>query len=366
VTDGQPASELTFAQLTTLRLGGPSRIHRLARTDGELIEAVERAARLDQEVFILGGGSNVVVGDDGFHGATVQVLSRGIEHADSGTEHVQVEAAAGEDWDAFVVHCMESGLAGVEGLSGIPGTVGAIPIQNVNAYDYDAEDVILDVRVYDRRLRRVVRLTKETCEFDYRDSRLKRERDRYVVLSVRFRLRRASSSRAITSQALCDELGLADGQTAAIEAVREAVLTLRRTRGMLLNVSDHDTWSVGSFFLNPSFEDPSELAQIAARIERKVGVPPPVHTRKRPGSKPRIPAGWLIEKAGFEKGFPLETVPRAGVSLSTKHALALTNRGSGTTRELLLLAGQISAGVRDAFHIDLKPEPRLVACTLDS
>lgn len=365
MSDCQRRPELTFAQLTTLRLGGPPGAHHLARTDDELIEAVEQAAASKQDVFILGGGSNVVAGDDGFDGTTVQVLTRGIEQADRGHERTEVEAAAGEDWNNFVDHCMSVGLAGLEGLSGIPGTVGAIPIQNVNAYDYDAEDVIVDVRVYDRLVHRVTRLSNKACEFEYRGSRLKREPDRYVVLSVRFGLRKSTTSGPITYRDLYEKLGIAKGGSAPIAEVRAAVRELRQNRGMLLDSTDHDTWSVGSFFVNPSFKDEAEADQTATRIERQVGERPRVHIRERPGSKPRIPAAWLIEKAGFEKGFPLTIRPNSGVSLSTKHTLALTNRGFGTTTELLALARHIATEVRDAFHIVLQPEPVLVGCRWD-
>ena len=373
---------LRLADVTTLRLGGSAIDHVEVRDEQEIVDAVAEADSAAWPVLLVAGGSNLVVSDAGFDGRVI--LVRGDEeltvHAvDDETDIVVLRAAAGRVWDDVVAESVAMGLAGVECLSGIPGSVGATPVQNVGAYGQEVAQTICSVRVWDRTSRRIEQLTPEQCGFGYRSSILKSQPGRYVVLSVDFGLRRGPASDPVRYTELARALGVDANRQAPLADVREAVLTLRRRKGMVLDASDHDTWSAGSFFTNPilSTQQASTLPPDAPRfpvespgpgrdVEQRsqaTGDGPANARRDEPVSAVKTSAAWLIEQAGFEKGFAVPEAPH--VSLSTKHTLALTNRGGATTDELLILARTVRDGVRDAFGVTLQPEPMLVGCSLD-
>jgi UDP-N-acetylmuramate dehydrogenase len=282
-----------------------------------------------------------VVADEGFPGTVIRIATRGIER-EGDTLHV----AAGEPWDALVAHTVTEGLAGIEALSGIPGSVGATPIQNVGAYGQEVSDTIMSVRALDRTTSETVDLAPEECGFAYRSSAFKRDPERYVVLRVSFALHASSASRPIRYTELARTLGAEVGETAPLPAVREAVLKLRRSKGMVLDPADPDTTSAGSFFTNPILE-PGQFDALRARAGDGVpGFP-------EPDGRVKTSAAWLIDHAGFTKG---HGNPR-GIAISSKHVLALTNRGAGTTAELVALAQEIARGVETAFGVALHPEP---------
>jgi UDP-N-acetylmuramate dehydrogenase len=342
-----------LADHTTLRLGGPARRWVRATTADELAAAVDEADRAGEPVLVLGGGSNLVVADEGFAGTVVEVATRGIS-VDSETVDgtrtsvcggVLATVAAGESWDDLVARAVDSGWVGVEALSGIPGTVGATPLQNVGAYGQDVSQTIARVRVWDRRLRGIRTFAAADCGFTYRHSRFKADPDRHVVLDVTFQLALGHSSAPVAYAELARTLGVEVGQRAPLRAVRTAVLGLRAGKGMVLDPADHDTWSAGSFFTNPVV-DPDRVPE---------GAP----AYPQPDGTVKTSAAWLIEHAGFAKGHGTGTV-----SLSTKHTLALTNRGGATTADLLALAREVRAGVERAFGITLVNEPVLLGCSL--
>jgi UDP-N-acetylmuramate dehydrogenase len=320
-----------LAGLTTLRLGGPARELVEARSDAEVIEAA-RGADL-----IIAGGSNVVIADEGVPGTVARIVTRGVER-----DGLRLTVAAGEDWDALVERCVADGLQGFECLSGIPGTVGATPIQNVGAYGQEVSETVESVRVYDRETGRVEEMPAASCGFVYRGSVFK-YRDRRVVLSVTFRMREAAVSGPIRYAELARALDVPLGGAAPLADVREAVLALRRRKGMVIDPADPDSVSAGSFFTNPILERAPE------------GAP----TWPEPDGRVKTSAAWLIERAGFHKGYG-----NGRVGISTKHTLALVNRGGATTAELLALAREIAGGVRERFGIDLHPEPVLVPAEL--
>ena len=336
---------------TTLRLGGPARRWVRAETERELVAAVAAADEAGESVLVLGGGSNLVVADAGFAGTVVEVATRGMEADIACVDDiacmgvVSVRVAAGEPWDAFVAHTVESDWVGVEALSGIPGLVGATPIQNVGAYGQDVGQTIASVRTWDRRERTQKTFPASECGFGYRTSRFKENPGRYVVLDVTFQLRQANLSTPIAYAELARTLGVEQGARAPLTAVRDAVLGLRRGKGMVLDADDHDTWSAGSFFMNPVV-DPAAIPS---------GAP----AWPQPDGRVKTSAAWLIENAGFAKGYGNDRV-----SLSTKHTLALTNRGSATTTDLLGLALEVRDGVELAFGIRLTNEPIMLGCSL--
>ncbi|HEX5924138.1 MAG TPA: UDP-N-acetylmuramate dehydrogenase [Baekduia sp.] len=334
---------LPLADYTTLRLGGPSGRLIEARTDDELIAAI------GENVLLLAGGSNLVVADDGFPGTVIRILTRGIDR-----EGDVLHVAAGEPWDDLVAHTVAEGLAGIEALSGIPGSVGATPIQNVGAYGQEVSDTIMSVRAVDRTTSETVDLAPEECGFKYRSSTFKRDPERYVVLRVSFALHASTTSRPIRYAELARTLGVEVGATAPLPAVRDAVLTLRRSKGMVLDPADPDTRSAGSFFTNPIL-DAAQFDALRARAGDGVpGFP-------KPDGRVKTSAAWLIAHAGFAKGYGN---PR-GIAISTKHVLALTNRGAGTTAELVALAQEIARGVDEAFGVALHPEPVFVGHAWD-
>jgi UDP-N-acetylmuramate dehydrogenase len=334
-----------LADHTSLRLGGPAGSFVTATTEQELVEAVTEAG---SDLLLLGGGSNLVVSDAGFPGTVVRIATRGVvPDVEDGVScgGVMVTVAAGENWDDLVAQAAERGWVGVESLSGIPGLVGATPIQNVGAYGQEVSQTIASVRVWDRKLRGVRTFANADCGFGYRHSRFKADPDRHVVLDVTFQFRHGTLGTSVQYAELARALGVEQGARVPLAEVREAVLGLRRGKGMVLDAGDHDTWSAGSFFTNPVIE--------------ATAVPEGAPAWPQPDGLVKTSAAWLIENSGFGKGYG-----NGQVGLSTKHTLALTNRGSATTEELLALARELREGVEAAYGITLVNEPVLVGCEL--
>jgi UDP-N-acetylmuramate dehydrogenase len=339
---------------TTLRLGGPASTLTVVSETDEAVATVRAAARSGQPVLVLAGGSNVVIGDDGFPGTVVLLRTRGVHVADRDARGVLFRVAAGEPWDDFVAHTIENGCSGLEALSGIPGSSGATPIQNVGAYGQEVAQTIEAVHVYDRHEDEVRVLSLPECRFAYRSSIFKNN-ERWVVLEVDFRLTLSADSAPIRYAELARRLGVEIGERVPAKQVRETVLQLRAGKGMVLDPADPDTQSVGSFFTNPVLSA-QEWAAVQDRLV-DAGEPP---SWPAPNGTVKVPAAWLIEKAGFGKGY----AGAGGVAISSKHTLALTHRGGGTTTALLDLAREIRDGVRDRFGVVLHPEPVLVNCSL--
>ena len=320
-----PRTDVPLAPLTTLRLGGPARTLLVCESAADLVEAV----RAHPDAVVLGGGSNVVLPDAGLD-EVVLVRNRGL----SG-----LAAEAGESWDELVTYTLAEGYVGLEALSGIPGTVGAGPIQNIGAYGAELSSCLSSVLAYDTTSGTEVELTAAECGFGYRHSRFKATPGRWVVLSVRLSLERGTLSAPVRYAELAAVLGVAVGDRAPVADVREAVLALRRGKGMVLDPADPDSVSAGSFFTNP-------LVPVA---------PPGAPSWPDPSGLVKVSAAWLVEHSGFGKGWG---DGRAG--LSSKHVLALVNRGGATTAEVLALARQVRDGVRATFGITLVNEPVIV------
>jgi len=330
-----------LSDLTTLRLGGePARMVE-ARSEGELAELVRSAY---EPLLVLAGGSNVVVADGGFPGTVVRVLTRGVQR-----DGERLEVQAGEPWDEIVAMTVEQGLQGFECLSGIPGSTGATPIQNVGAYGQEVAETVESVRVLDRASGQITELPAADCGFTYRSSIFK-HRDRHVVLAVTFRMRESAVSGPLRYAELARTLGVSVGGSAPLAEVREAVLALRRGKGMVIDPADPDSVSAGSFFTNPIL-DPGDFARLQARTG-DAGSPPAF---PEPDGRIKTSAAWLIERAGFPRGYG-----DGRVGISTKHTLALVNRGGASTAELMALAREIAGGVRKRFGVALAPEPVLV------
>ncbi|MDF3301197.1 UDP-N-acetylmuramate dehydrogenase [Streptomyces tropicalis] len=350
----QELHDAPLAPLTTFRLGGPATRLITATTDAEVVDAVREADAAGVPLLIVGGGSNLVVGDKGFDGTALRIATSGFEL--SGTT---LELAAGEVWTDAVARTVEAGLAGIECLSGIPGSAGATPIQNVGAYGQEVSSTITEVVAYDRRTGGTVTLPAEDCGFSYRHSRFKADPDRYVVLRVRFLLEDAGGLSAPLKYAeTARALGVEAGDRVPLESARDTVLKLRAGKGMVLDPEDHDTWSAGSFFTNPILTD-AEFTAFRARVRERLGegAEPPAYPAG--DGRTKTSAAWLIDKAGFTKGYGT-----GAARISTKHTLALTNRGGATTEDLLALAREVVAGVRDAFGVTLVNEPVMVGTAL--
>ena len=332
-----------LAELTTLRLGGPAGRLLEATTEEELVRIVRDADAAGEPLLVLAGGSNVVVADEGFPGTVVRIATRGVERDGEG-----LTVQAGEDWDAFVARCVDDGRQGVECLSGIPGSVGATPIQNVGAYGQDVSETIVSVRVLDRRTGAVATMSAEDCGFTYRSSVFKRDPGHWVVLAVSFALPASAVSGPIEYAELARALGIEVGGRATLGDVRAAVVALRRGKGMVVDPDDPDSVSAGSFFTNPIL-DPADFDRLQERA-------PDIPRWPEPDGRVKTSAAWLIQHAGFTKGYG---DPRT-IAISSKHALALTNRGGGTTAQLVALAREVAEGVRREFGVDLHPEPVFV------
>lgn len=349
--------QVTLAPYTTLRVGGPARRFVEAGASGEVVAAVTAADRGGEPVLVLGGGSNLVVGDAGFPGTVVRIATRGVEMRTGADGRVFARVQAGEEWDPFVARCVAEGLAGIECLAGIPGRVGATPIQNVGAYGQDVSETVTEVRALDRRTGAIVTLGHADCRFAYRTSVFKGS-DRYVVLDVTFALERCELARPVRYAELARALDVRPGDRVPLEEARAAVLSLRRRKGMVLDPHDPDTRSAGSFFTNPICT-PQELAELERRVAARLG--PGVEFPRFPEAdgRTKVSAAWLIQRAGFAKGYA-----RGRARISTKHTLAITNAGGATAADVLALAREVRDGVREAFGIELVNEPVLVGVTL--
>lgn len=338
ILDGVP-----LAPLTTLGIGGPARHYTRIGASEQLARALAWARERDLDVLVLGGGSNLLIGDRGFPGLVVHVVIDGVNYAVAGGS-TEVTAGAGESWDGLVAAVVGRGLAGVECLSGIPGFVGATPIQNVGAYGQEVAETIVRVEVVDRSTAEVLSIANSECAFGYRDSRFKQaDRDRYIVTSVTYRLENDGAP-AVRYPELRRHLEITGVEQPSLGAVREAVLAIRRRKSMVVDTSDPDSRSAGSFFTNPIVT--SEAADQIG-IE---GMP-----RYPAGDHVKLSAAWLIEQAGFARGHVA-----GNVGLSTKHTLAIVNRGGGTAREVVALAREIRRRVYDRFGVELVPEPVFV------
>ena len=351
--------DVPLAPLTTLELGGRAR-HFVEATDDEatiLAASLAWGRARGVPALVLGGGSNVVVGDGGFDGLVIHLASRGLAFVDAGDE-VRVTAAAGEPWDAFVAETVARGLAGLECLSGIPGLVGATPIQNVGAYGQEVAETIRSVRVADRRDGSIVELAPAECAFGYRDSAFRRVPDRHVVLDVTFGLRPGGAP-TLRYRELAEALSADTPPTLA--STRQTVLALRRRKSMVLDAADPNRRSVGSFFTNPVVAaDVAERLAARAAADRIVSAAADVPRWPAGPGRVKLSAGWLIEHAGIARG------ERSGaVGVSTNHALALVHHGGGTTADLVALARRVRDAVTAHFGVTLLPEPIFVGVAFE-
>ncbi|MEU5364850.1 UDP-N-acetylmuramate dehydrogenase [Streptomyces sp. NPDC005925] len=350
----QELHDAPLAPLTTFRLGGPATRLVTATTDAEVIAAVRDADATGTPLLVIGGGSNLVIGDKGFEGTALVIATEGFE-----LDGTRLELAAGEVWTDAVARTVEAGLAGIECLSGIPGSAGATPIQNVGAYGQEVSATITEVIAYDRGTGGTVTLRNEDCGFSYRHSRFKADPERYVVLRVRFALEDADGLSAPVKYAeTARVLGVAPGERVPLATARETVLKLRAGKGMVLDPEDHDTWSAGSFFTNPILTA-EQFAAFHARVRERLGADaePPAYPAGE--GRTKTSAAWLIDRAGFTKGYG-----SGPARISTKHTLALTNRGEATAEDLLALAREVVSGVHEAFGITLVNEPVIVGVSL--
>ena len=324
-----------LAELTTLRVGGTPNSLVVATSESEIIEAVST----NPNALILGGGSNVLVSDN-FSGDVIKIESQGFENDETACAGAWVTVAAGHNWNDFVATAIANSWTGIEGLAGIPGTVGATPIQNVGAYGQSVSETIAQVRAWNRKTKSVDTIFVADCEFGYRSSVFKTNPDTWVILSVTFQLPLGTMSAPISYNELAAKLGVEIGDRVSTSDLQAAVLELRTGKGMVLDSADHDTWSVGSFFMNP-----------------RVAVPPDnaPHWPEADGSL-KVSAAWLIEQTGFSKGFTLN----GRAALSSKHTLAITNRGNATSADISELADHIVAGVKAKFAIELMPEATFI------
>ncbi len=340
-------SEL-LANHTSLRIGGPAKKFVRATTESELVDAVKAADAAGEPVLIIGGGSNVLVADSGFDGTVIHVETKGNSYHVDSCSGGMITVSAGEDWDGFVAWILDKGFAGLETMSGIPGTVGGAPIQNIGAYGHEVSEVIARVRTWDRQKGDYKTFSNSECEFSYRSSIFKKNPGRYVIIDVTFQLRNGEMSLPIKYKELANYLGVDLEARALTSEVRKAVLALRAAKGMLLDANDHDTWSAGSFFVNPvlSAEDAAKLPADAPRWVQEDG-------------RVKTSAAWLMENSGIKKGHP-----HNGAAVSSKHVLALINNGSATAADIVELAQSAKAAVKAKFGIDLIPEVQFVGLSL--
>ena len=338
-----------LAEFTTFKIGGKACFFVLASDESEVLRALEFAEEKALKIFILGGGSNVLIADEGFDGLVLKIALKGITLSTQDSETVFVTARAGEDWDEFVAFCTEKNLQGFECLSGIPGLVGGTPVQNVGAYGQEVSDTIISVRCFDRNTKKFVELSNAECGFSYRASIFNTiEKNRYIILSVTYKLRFGGEPII----AYRDLQNLFGGKKPTLQETREAVLGIRRSKSMVIDKNDINSRSAGSFFKNPivSREKFAEIKKIAANLKIE-SLPHFIVDEK----SVKIPAAWLIEKADFYKGFAL-----GKVGLSTNHTLAVVNRANATAQEILDFKCEIQKKVKERFHIELQPEPVFV------
>lgn len=338
-----------LAPLTTLKIGGAARFFVRAENESQVVEAARFAERNSIEIFILGGGSNILVSDEGFDGLVLQIALKGISVSRKKDQTIYVKAGAGEDWDELVSFCVEKNLQGFECLSGIPGFVGGTPVQNVGAYGQEVSQTIISARVFDRKTGEILDLTNAECEFAYRTSIFNTtEKNRFIVLSVIFALK-LDGKPQISYRELREVF---DGKNPTLAETRKAIIEIRSAKSMVIDAKDTNSKSVGSFFKNPVVSN-KEFDKICQRAKIFNIESVPKFTINERSVK--IPAAWLIEKSGFHKGFVFN---RAG--LSTKHALAIINRGGATAREVLALKNEIQKRVKEKFNLELTPEPVFV------
>jgi UDP-N-acetylmuramate dehydrogenase len=331
-----------LSKYTSFRVGGPASKIIQVSTEAEIIAAIEDAG--DSPILIMGGGTNVLISDKGFEGTVIRISNNSVQSEVDACSGATLTIGAGEDWDTFVQTTIDRGFAGLETLSGIPGTVGAAPIQNIGAYGHEVAEFITRVRTYDRQEKALKTFTNSECQFSYRNSYFKAHPGRYVVLEVQFQIRRGEFSDPITYVELSKKLGIEPGEKAPVVATRSAVLELRASKGMLLKNDDHDSWSAGSFFTNPiiSQQAADELPNAAPKwplIDGRV----------------KVSAAWLIENAGIHKGDEV-----GGARISTKHVLALSNSGNATASDIAELAKRARNQVKEVFGITLEAEVNLV------
>ena len=331
---------------TSLRVGGNAANFVTAGTEDEIISAIESAG--DSPILILGGGTNLLISDQGFSGTVIQIKNNNLKGEVDACSGATLTIGAGEDWDSFVALTIQRGFAGLETLSGIPGTVGAAPIQNIGAYGHEVSEFITRVRTYDRQTKTLKTFTNLECEFGYRTSIFKKNIGRYVILDVQFQLRKGEMTTPITYAELAKELGIEVEQKADVIKTREAVLMIRSRKGMLLDNFDKDCWSAGSFFKNPVItkEMADKLPIDAPKFEQVNG-------------DVKTSAAWLIENSGITKGQSLN-----GARISSKHVLAITNDGSATATDIASLAAKVRDAVELKFGIKLEPEVNLVGISL--
>jgi UDP-N-acetylmuramate dehydrogenase len=331
---------------TSLRVGGPAKNFVEAHNEEEIIAALIAAG--DSPVLILGGGTNLLISDQGFAGTVIHITNNSLVAEVDACSGATLTIGAGENWDDFVALTIERGFAGLETLSGIPGTIGAAPIQNIGAYGHEVSEFITRVRTYDRKAQSIKTFTNLECEFEYRSSLFKKNPGQFIILDVQFQIRIGDSSDPITYLELAKKLDVQMGDKAPVNAVRKAVLELRASKGMLLSPDDHDSWSAGSFFTNPVVSQ-----QAADALPDAAPKWPLIDGRVK------ISAAWLIENAGIHKGDEV-----GGARISTKHVLALTNAGDATAADLIELAKIAQAKVYEKFAIKLEPEVNLVGLSL--
>jgi UDP-N-acetylmuramate dehydrogenase len=334
---------ITFAELTTMRVGGPIRALHVATSTPHAVDLLRDADAAGEPLLVMGGGSNLVVGDVGWDGTVVRM-----ESAEFDIDGDRVTAAAGVEWDYLVDAVVSAGLVGIEALSGIPGSVGGTPVQNVGAYGTLTSDVLESLTVYDRTTGQVETWLPERCGFGSHRQSVFKHSDRWVVLDVTLRLHRGAQSKTVTAAPIAERLGIEVGGTAAPAEVRAAVLAQRRDRKMVLDPDDHDTWSVGSFFINPV------LAEVPARARECPNQPDIKGTK--------LHAAWLIQHAGFLPGYGTDW-GNGTVALSSRHTLAVTNRGGATTADVMKFAAHIRDGVAAMFDVRLNPECDLINCS---
>ena len=365
----------TLAELTTFRVGGPIRDYLATDDRAALIDAIKKADEAGTPLLVIGGGSNLLACDEGFEGLVVKDLRSEIHieqtpastrtqaesHDPEGPCRAtrRVTASAGTTWDEFVSRTLDEGLSGLEALSGIPGTVGAAPVQNIGAYGHELGETLLEVRVWDRHQKQETTLGAEELAFGYRESIIKRSihtgdengrlwgpSGRWIVLEATFLLEVSALSSPVLYRELANRLDIEQGERAEARIVRDTVLALRRTKGMVLDPEDHDSWSAGSFFTNPILS--SQAAELL-----------PAEAPRFPTADGRVKtsAAWLIDHAGFPKGYSIPGAHEDGAALSGKHVLALTNRGQASAAEIVELAFKVREGVEERFGVHLVPEP---------
>ena len=333
---------------TTFRIGGPARRFVEGKTEQQICEIIQDCDARGEPLLILGGGSNMLVADEGFDGTVLKLANRGVVHNSAACYGVEVRVGAGETWDDFVAHCVANQWSGPEAMSGIPGQVGASPIQNIGAYGAEVGEFIQQVRVWDRRTGAIRTIFADDCGFGYRTSIFKETLGRFVIIAVTFQLPLGHMGQPVRYPELATTLGIEVGERAEAAQVRDVVLQIRSRKGMVLSDEDRDSWSAGSFFTNPLLT-PEQAASLPTEAPRFPA-----------GDRVKTSAAWLISRAGFAKGHPGAGRAR----ISSKHVLALTNHDGARAADVVALAREVRDGVEARFGITLTPEVNLVGLSL--